>query len=142
MILDKIENIKRYSFLEKIDRFNIDHYKKGKIEIDGDVFFGIGLEYETKNQAECLWEAHKRYLDVHLILEGEEKVQVSNIETMNINQKYDQTNDYTLFDGDEEQEMILKKGMFLALYPNEVHKTAVITNKISNIKKIVFKLEL
>lgn len=143
MILDKIENIKRYSFLRKIESFDFNLYKKGKIEIDGKCFFGIGLEYQTKESKDCLWESHRKYLDVHVVLEGEELVQVSDIDTMETSKEYDEENDYSLYNGVYEQEIILSKGMFLVLYPNEVHKTAIALNSCnSELRKIVFKLVL
>lgn len=142
MIYDSLKNLSRYNLLDQISKFDLSNYTKGKIEIDNDRFFGIGLEYITKNGNECLWEAHQKYLDVHLIIEGEEKIHISDINNMSISQKYDESNDYSLFSGQKENEIILSKGYFLVLYPNEVHKTGIfsIENEQKQIKKIVFKI--
>lgn len=142
MIFDKIENIDRYSFLKQIKHFDLKDYQKGKIEINEDQFFGIGLEYETKDASACLWEAHKKYLDIHFILEGEEIINISEVLNMNPTMDFDYENDYQLFKGNKQQSIHLKKGYFLALSPNECHQTAIMINKISSIKKIVFKINL
>jgi len=61
MILDQLEHIGRHPFLKRIQEFNFADYQKGKFEISGSDFFGIGLEYETREASECLWEAHRIY---------------------------------------------------------------------------------
>jgi len=142
MIYDKIENIERYTLLEGIKNFDIKNYQKGKFDIDGDVFFGIGLEYDTKNETECLWEAHRKYLDIHLILEGEEIINISETSTMKQTMEFDYENDYQLFEGKKQQSVRLRKGEFLALYPDECHQTAVKIEGVSSVKKIVFKIKL
>lgn len=142
MIYDKLNNIERYNVLKQIAKFDFSKYQKGKFEINGKDFFGIGLEYNTKNESECLWEAHKRYLDIHVLLEGEEIIHVTDIKNMTVSKEHDNEQDYALFTGTKEQAFELKKGDFLVLYPNEVHKTAVKLNNESTIKKIVFKIQL
>lgn len=143
MIFDKIDNIDRY--LPLLNDFK-KYYKetafnKGRIEIDSDYIFAIGLEYETKSEEICLWEAHRKYLDIHLILEGEEIVNICDISTMKSEKDYEE--DYELFSGEKTQSLILKSGDFLLLYPNEVHKTSIITPiGASKIKKLVFKQKI
>jgi biofilm protein TabA len=142
MIYDKIENITRYPFLEEIKNFDLKNYQKGKIDINKEVFFGIGLEYDTKNEIECLWEAHQKYLDIHVILEGEEVINISETSTMKQTMEFDYENDYQLFEGTKQHHICLRKGEFLALYPNECHQTAVKLEEASFVKKIVFKIKL
>lgn len=138
MILDKLENINRYlldlNFI-KIDLTN--DFRAGRFEIFGDEKFGIGLEYETKESQLCLWEGHNLYLDIHVILEGEEIVEVADVENMSITKPY--VEDYTLFDGIHDQRIILKKGYFLVLFPNEIHKTGIKIDKNTRILKNVYK---
>ena len=142
MIYDKIENIGRYAFLESIKNFDLKNYQEGKFDINGDVFFGIGLAYNTKSESECLWEAHQKYLDIHILLEGEELINITETSSMKKTMEYDSENDYQLFKGEKQQTIHLKKGDFLVLYPNECHQTAVQTKQVSAIKKIVFKIKL
>src|SRR5690606_4667173 len=125
MIFDKLININRYSSkLQMIaDVINATNYKLGKIEIDGDNLFAIGLEYQTKVSSEGGWEAHKKYLDLHLIIEGEEIVEITDISQMVPTSNY--VEDYQLFNGDCRNQIHLRKGDFLLLFPNEVHKTGV-----------------
>jgi YhcH/YjgK/YiaL family protein len=91
-----------------------------------------------------LWEAHRKYLDIHVILEGEELIEICDILNASVSKTYEEIGDYELFLAKKEQQIHLKKGCFLALFPNEVHKTSVVVgeNKALAVKKIVFKIKL
>lgn len=143
MIFDKIENIDRYLPLlnDFKKHYKVTDFQLGKIEIDSDYFFALGLEYETKSEDVGLWESHRKYLDIHLILEGEEVVNISDISLMNSIKEYEE--DYELFSGEKTHSLTLNSGDFLLLFPNEVHKTSIITPKgPSKIKKLVFKQKI
>ena len=142
MIYDKIENIGRYPFdLGKIlMNQSIDSFETGKKEIEGDNLFSIGLQYETKSSEEGLWEAHRKYLDIHIILEGEENIQVSDISSMLPTTEY--VDDYQLFKGESSHVIHLVPGYFIILFPNEVHKTGILVGSACKVLKKVFKLKL
>ena len=142
MIYDTLKNIGRYNFLKKIEKFDFSNYQKGKFDIDDEGFFGIGLEYDTKNESDCLWEAHQKHLDIHFVIEGEEIIHITDISNTEETKEYDTENDYALFTAEKEQKIILKQGEFLVLYPNEVHQTAVKLTNTSSVKKIVFKIKI
>ncbi len=147
MIIEKVENLSRYKLAEGklidfIKNFDASKYTKGRFEIDGDTFFGIGLEYETKSAEDCLWEAHRKYIDVHWILEGEEKVEVVDINQTKVTKAYDAEHDYALFNGVAENVICMEKGQILVLYPNEVHKTSISVKDQNLVKKIVFKIKM
>jgi len=142
MIYDKFKDISRYGILKQIAEFNLKDYQKGKFDIKDETFFGIGLEYNTKSESECLWEAHQKYLDIHVILEGEEVINISETSTMKQTMEFDYENDYQLFEGKKQHHIYLREGEFLALYPNECHQTAVRLKEASFVKKIVFKIKL
>lgn len=140
MIFDKLEHIKRYPLgLEFILQDLLkDEFNKGRFGIDGDQKFGIDLSYETKEENLALWEAHRKYLDIHILVEGEEKISVSDITSMTSSKEYE--DDYELFEGNAENTIHLKKGYFLVLFPNEVHKTSIQVTESVSVKKKVYKV--
>lgn len=140
MIFDTLENINRYGIdLQFVaDFLKKENFQAGKIEIDADDKFAIGLSYATSNGEKLLWEAHRKYLDIHCILEGEEKILINDIEEMTSTKDYEE--DYELFEGAKSQEIYMKPGSFLILFPNEVHKTGMSSKETSQqVKKLVFK---
>src|SRR5688572_8536351 len=91
MILDNLKGINNYNLnLDFIrDYLEKNEFIKGKFNIS-EHFFGIGLEYITQDASNALWEAHRKYLDVHCILEGEEIIEISNIDKMNTTNNYEE----------------------------------------------------
>lgn len=140
MIYDKLENINKYGFnLSFVNNYIANKkFQKGKIEINDSDQFAIGLEYETKDSKLGLWEGHRKYVDIHVILEGEEIVEISDISKMKSTKTYEE--DYELFEGKFEQKILLTPGYFLLLFPHEIHKTGgIVGNKSSRVLKNVFK---
>ena len=90
MIFGNINNLKEYSFLEakvkKCFEYAKEHdllqYEKGSHEIDGDNLFVNIVSYTTTTPEERFWEAHKKYLDVHLMLDGTEQIDLNFIQNM------------------------------------------------------------
>ncbi|WP_410515079.1 YhcH/YjgK/YiaL family protein [Paenibacillus sp. BR2-3] len=44
----------------------------GRHEVDEELFYFIN-EYETKDAEDCFWEAHRKNLNLHYILEAKRK---------------------------------------------------------------------
>lgn len=139
MIFDRLENINKYGIDLQfvLDDLKKDNYTKGKFDISDPNLFGIGLEYETKQSSEALWEAHRKYLDIHVILEGEEIINISDLSTMASTKEYE--DDYELFEGYKQHSIYLKTGYFLLLFPHEVHQTSIKLNEALHVKKKVYK---
>ncbi len=94
MIFGNINHSKTYSTLHEDllrcfeyakDNSLID-YEKGTYTIDGDDIFVNIVEYKTCEKEDRFWEAHKKYIDVHLMLDGCERIDINFIE--NLEQKY------------------------------------------------------
>jgi biofilm protein TabA len=147
MILDRIEQLGAYNGLSRhietvmnfLETANINDLVPGRFDFSSDVF-GILLSYATKMEADCLWEAHRKYVDMHFVLEGTEWVHTAQLTNMSCSKEYDTKDDYALFTGKNEKAICLEANDFLMLFPHEVHKTAVLVEKQVTVKKIVFKI--
>ncbi|HET8885521.1 MAG TPA: YhcH/YjgK/YiaL family protein [Salinimicrobium sp.] len=141
MIIDKVENLSSYGLKSDfiIRDLKNNNFQSGKFMV-ADSQFGIGLEYETQPEEKAVWEAHRKYLDVHVILSGEECVQIADISNMDETSDYSNENDYQIFTGKKEQEIHLKPGCFLILFPHEVHKTSIQVESSTSVRKKVFKI--
>ncbi|MEN5194397.1 YhcH/YjgK/YiaL family protein [Sphingobacterium faecium] len=139
MIFDRIENIDQYginlNFI--LDDLNQNLFNKGKFDIDGEKCFGIGLEYDTKISDDGLWEAHRKYLDIHVVLEGVERIEICDINKSDSVKEYE--DDYELFKAVAQHSLVLSPGYFLILFPHEVHKTGVMVDTTTFVRKKVFK---
>lgn len=149
MIFGNIQNLKEYDFLENAVKECFDYakehdllnYEKGSHEIDGKRLFVNIVEYQTVAAKERFWEAHREYLDVHLMLEGTEQIDLNFIQDMEL-KEYVPADDFLPMEGEKNSSVILKKGDFLICYPSDGHRTAVIAKKPEMIRKAIFKIHI
>lgn len=149
MVFGNIRDVNDYEFLEeKIKKCfvyakenDLVSYAKGSHEIEGDDLFVNIVEYETTNVENRFWEAHRYYLDLHLMLDGREKIDVNF--TDNLEQKeFVEKDDFLPMEGKENGFVILEKGDFLLCYPKDAHRTAVQVEDPMKIKKAIFKIRI
>lgn len=149
MIFGNIENKKEFEYLEdgikKCLEYANSHdllsYEKGRYEIDGQKLFVNIVEYTTTSAQERFWEAHKKYLDLHLMLDGSEQIDLNFIQNMSLKDFVDE-DDFLPMDGDKNSSVILKAGDFLICYPSDGHRTAVAVDGPEKIKKAIFKVQI
>lgn len=116
-------------------------FEKGSHEIDGERLFVNIVEYTTTTPEERFFEAHRYYLDVHVMLSGMEQIDVNFIENMEQKEFVDQ-DDFLPLDGDKNGSVILKEGDFLICYPSDAHRTAVAVDGPEQVKKAIFKVRI
>lgn len=149
MIIDKLENASRYFMLHPsleqafdfIESMEDDDFFTGKREIVGDHLYCSGISGETKGFDENIWEAHERYLDIHYVLEGKERVFFADPEEVKVKEAYNEEKDLTVYEG-EGKEYHIPAGGFVIFFPSEIHKTMVSSGQPEPVKKLVIKLEL
>lgn len=147
MIFGNIKNLNEYNYLpadikrcfEYAASNDLLNYEKGSHTIDGDNLFVNIVEYETTDVENRFWEAHRNYLDLHLILDGKEQIDVNFIENME-EKEFVEKDDFLPLEGEKNGHVILEKGDFLICYPNDAHRTAVKVEDSKKIKKAIFKI--
>lgn len=149
MIVDLLTNSNLYNAihpritraLEYLAETDFNSMSLGKYEVDGTDIFAIVNEYETKDAADCLWEAHRKYIDIHYILRGSELIGTTLLTNQSPTKDYDVENDYWLFEGGESKQ-VLQPGMFTIFYPHDIHSTSHHPNSKSFVRKVVMKVLL
>ena len=147
MIFGNIKNLHEYDYLpvdikkcfEYASSNNLLDFEKGSYKIDGNNLFVNIVEYETIDVENRFWEAHKNYLDLHLMLDGKEQIDVNFIGNME-EKEFVEKDDFLPLEGDKNGHVILEKDDFLICYPNDAHRTAVKVNNPKKIKKAIFKI--
>ncbi|MCI7814204.1 MAG: YhcH/YjgK/YiaL family protein [Lachnospiraceae bacterium] len=149
MIFGNVKNLDEYPFLEEQIRecftYAKEHvlveYEKGSHEIDGERLFVNIVEYETVKAEERFWEAHRNYLDIHLMLDGTEQIDLNFIQNMEL-KEFVPKDDFLPMDGEKNSSVILRNGDFLICYPSDGHRTAVAAGESQKIKKAIFKVRI
>lgn len=151
MIYGEIKDIKIYKGLSKnldkaIEYISEKKYKDnhfGKNEIDGDIiYFNCPEKAITRDKNGLELEYHKKYIDIHIVLEGEESIGYSAFNSLIETKKFDIENDYALMKGDIQTEFYLDKEKFLIIFPYEPHIALLKVGKEKEIKKVIFKVEI
>lgn len=150
MIFGNLKYAEKYDFLsEKIKacftyakEHDLATYDKGSYKINGDEFFVNIENYATVKREERFWEAHCKYIDVHMIIEGAESIDVGFGDEMQI-KSFDENRDFVELEGKEQSTIhLLNKGDFLICYPEDAHRTAIMYQRSEMIKKAIFKIKL
>lgn len=149
MILDKITNHASYSSEPKLDKVltymagvTADTFPEGQVKLDGDQAFVNPVCFTTKPESECLYEAHRRYADVHFIVEGVERIVVSDIDAVTVHTPYSEEKDIGFHTCDEGTVVTLHPGEFLVCYPQDAHKVAIGPDGPAPVKKLVGKVRV
>ncbi len=144
MIIDRVENIMMYEpLLNHLQEGmaavkQLTQYDVGRYEFDGGYF--MIQKGMTKPLTEGTFEAHRKYVDVQMIVEGSEEVAWHDIRDLKTAVPYNPEKDAERLTGDFAHVMRISAGMFYAAYPHDGHKPVSHTAEQQNFTKIVMKL--
>lgn len=147
MIFDKVENIGTYLginhnldiAIREIQKGTYVSLDKGKHEIAGsDVYCNV-VSLETKEQNS--WERHEEYLDIHVIVDGAEKIRYAEKNAVCGWGPLDKEGDYSIAQYTTDGiELVLEQGWFFMAFPQDAHMPGIGTGTISN--KAIFKVKM
>ncbi|WP_192987196.1 YhcH/YjgK/YiaL family protein [Carnobacterium mobile] len=127
--------------IDYLKKHDLASMEKGTHPIEGDDFFVNVIEYDTTDEKNRIWEAHKAYLDIHVVVTGVECIYHSFIENMETGD-YHEKDDYLEITGTKENIINLSPNQLLVFYPEDTHKTGVKADKEMTVKKGVFKVKI
>lgn len=150
MIIATFKNAERYCNNDRMQRAfdfiketNLETLDVGKYLIDGDNIFASVQAYNTKMETECLFESHRRYIDIQVIINGIEKMSWLPIDKLNLIEDNFDKDDYALYkESFHGSELIVHEGEFVIFYPEDGHKPCIAVDKPSYVKKVVLKVAL
>ena len=145
MILDKLSQARAYRGIHPrldaaLDRLNeafLATVGPETMQLEGDKLYVTRFTYETLPLSETFFEAHKRYLDVHLMVQGEERVDLASPEGLTL---FEQRGDFYAYRGEAEQSLVLRPGSFLVVFPEDAHRIKIQVNGPETVSKVVFKV--
>ena len=114
---------------------------EGRIELEGSALYVLPQSPALKTWEGTKWEAHRRYADIQVILEGEEIIGYAPLETMECD-PYNEEKDFVLCRG-EGTPMLYRSGDFAVFFPQDAHKPCVRPeNGGETVRKAVVKVLL
>lgn len=115
----------------------------GHYTVDGEDFCYNVMRYETAPRETRRFENHRRFIDIHVVLEGAESVDMSPLGDLERATDYDAAGDCEFFTprtpGAPSTTVLLRPGELLTLAPGEAHRPGVCP-EAHEVLKVVFKL--
>lgn len=125
-----------------LSELNEENLSLGRHDVNEGFFYNV-IEYDTTDEEDKTYESHRRYVDIQLLLSGEEIMQVTDVCSLDIKTTYDEDKDCVLYSpSGNASGIILRPGSVVILYPKDGHRSMRFGNKTSRIKKIVGKVAI
>ena len=151
MIFGSIRNADRYARIEPLGKvlqllkdYSPADFLGEKRVIDGERLFLLHAAYETEPVELGLMEAHRKYADVMLMLEGEEAIYVKPTQELaELTKEYDPACDALLAKVDADAaKIVLAPGRFVVFFPEDAHCPACCVTEPRQVKKVIAKVLL
>lgn len=126
-----------FEFLRRKDLTNL---PLGWIDLENGVRVSI-QHYTTFDWDENEFETHEDYFDIQYVVEGMEYVGVCQREGLIVSKPYDKEKEITFYkEPSESGKILLRKGDFIVLAPEDAHKPRCKAGEKMAVKKIVVKV--
>lgn len=127
--------------LEHITKDFLSSLDTEPIYLKGDAVYCTKFTYLTLKDEESFFEAHECYLDVHIMLEGSERIEIASPSHLEVKEA-EPDNDFWAYTGKADYSLALTPGNFLVVFPDDAHKLKMQVDQVRTVTKAVFKVRL
>ena len=112
----------------------------GKYVVDGDECYYMVQSYETKSPFDASFESHRQYIDIQVVISGEEIIRFESIDKLSLSKEY--TPDCEKFNMNKDYDSVrLCRGDISIIYPNEPHAPGIRAEGTdTHVRKLVVKI--
>lgn len=152
MIIDKLENAAQNPVYPTVIRHALQaiiancpqQLANGKYPIEGELIYFSVFDGKTILLEEQRPELHARYIDVHIVLEGEEIIGAAPVDQQQQQDGgFDEQNDIGFYKNMGCETLIkLRPGDLTILFPGELHRPMATLNEPAALRKIVAKIDM
>lgn len=116
----------------------------GKIEIDGDEVYGFSQSYDTKPVEDALYEAHREYIDIQVMIGGSEIMGWLPLDQLEVTEQYNAEGDFLLGKpSNKTTHVAFEAGQAMVMLPSDAHAPGVSLNGSAQpVRKIVLKVKI
>jgi biofilm protein TabA len=152
MIFDRIDSQKTYRGISRNLDAAFDYLAggaiarlpDGRLAVDGDNVFVIVSSYETKDRTAAKYEAHGKYMDIQIVLDGKETCFWAPAAGLTAAVPWDDEKDLGFFKdpGLGEVALPLAPGFFAVFFPGDAHKPSCHFQEKHKVRKAVVKVKI
>jgi YhcH/YjgK/YiaL family protein len=147
MILDQLKNASLYyplgapveralRFLQDTDFSNCE--PGTRFDLEGDRLYAVVQQFETKPPEQGVWESHRQYIDIHYLLEGQERLGYASLCHMEP-VDYDESKDFQVLKGRGDFFDVCP-GAFAVFMPEDVHMPGMAVEEPAPLRKVLVKI--
>jgi len=151
MIVDRIENARLYVPLHKqfkkafavlVDP-TLDKKADGRYSVDGDDVYYMVQHYTTKPVDQARFESHQKYIDIQVLLAGQELLGYVPTSGLEVTVPYDESKDIMFYRaGTMTAQVRLEPALFCILFPQDAHLPSCQITCPAEVHKVVFKIRV
>ena len=150
MLVGTIQNTEDSAFLIKMNR--VLHFLQdtdlaglpvGQILLEPDSIIVYVQEYTTSPASELLFETHEKFIDMQVMVSGQEIIAYAPKRGLKPKGTYDNAKDIAFFEEPEEFAAIaMHPGDYVVMKPQDGHKPRCVLSQPCKVKKIVVKMHV
>lgn len=127
--------------VDYLNELDVSKEDAGKKVVISDKFFYSIQTYDTKPADECKLESHRKYIDIQIIVAGEESMEIADISKLCVKEEYDEEKDVIFWKIPRRMaKTTLREGDCIVLYPENAHRGSSSIKGTSHVLKIVGKV--
>lgn len=146
MVVDSLDNARLYAplgtriaaALEHVASTNLAAAPAGRYELDGNRVFVLVQDYTSKSQGDGRWERHRRYIDLQVVVSGNERIGYAPAASLEEG-PYDPDRDIAFLTGGGSF-VTLSAGHFMLLWPDDAHMPGIEAGGPAPVRKVVVKI--
>jgi YhcH/YjgK/YiaL family protein len=147
MIIDKIENSYLYATinpllaegLKFLSENDFNQISTGKFYLNRHLLIAQINNYPTRPPDQCKLESHRKYIDIHYMVRGEEKIGFTLFNDQKQLSEYDIENDVIYYNGNATI-FTLHERHFAIFFPDDLHQPCIMVNEVLPVRKVVVKV--
>jgi biofilm protein TabA len=148
VIVDTLANAGRYrgiallldQGLEEMGRLAKSPLGDGRHELAGQKLAAVFSTYQTEDAEKKPFEAHRRFIDIQVVLRGRETLYWTPLPSLEPRGEYSEADDIAFFTGPGGIAVPLEPGWFTVLFPQDAHKPGCLRGGPSQVRKLVIKV--
>jgi len=149
MIFDRLENHNLYPFGEAWEaafdflKTVTPEMENKKYVLDGDRLFAGVDSYNTKARDTAKLETHRKYVDIQVLISGNETFEVFQKQELTVSEPYNSEKDAEFYQvpAKTRAKITMDPGHFIVFFPEDAHMPCLMTGITPQpIKKVVIKL--
>jgi len=140
----KYPELKKYAAaFEYLKKTDFTKKELSRVDLDGNRMYATLSSIPTKAPESAKLEAHRKYLDIHYLVDGRETIGSVNVAGLEVTDPYKEASDVEFFKVPAKYRKIeMRPGHFAIFLPGQGHMPGLGTDTSAMIRKVVVKVQV